>query len=261
MGKKLLTLLSLTLLFAGCERTDIDPEYPTIYKRIASSALEELRIEFAQNNVYLNSTLNEFGFCSRNEKVDWAAEPPKGDTLTENEVIEIIKTFITQNPLPTGVSNPNELIIVKVRSNGGYPDSLIHWTARSSPQMVDTIEVLDTEFLFRIKGSKPVSCQNNWFPIVHIPKEFQVDLEKAKSSLVDKVVSHFTIAGIEYKVRILPEHMEKCKSTLKILPMWSEEKIELRVVWELWIDGPVHYKMYIDVMNGNIVREAPTIIT
>ena len=34
---------------------------------------------------------------------------------------------------------------------------------------------------------------------------------------------------------------------------WSEDKIELRVVWELWIPGPVHYLIYVDVMNGEVL--------
>ena len=259
MVKKLSILLTLAIFFAGCETSDIDPDYPTTYKRLPSTTLEQLRNEYAQNNVYLNSSLNNFGFCSRFGKVGWGTLPPPLDTLTEIEAIEVIRAFISHNPSTTGVSNPDDIQIVSIISNVGDADGLIHWTARPLAQMVDTIEVLDTEFLFRIIGGALVSCQNNWFPEVYIPKEFQVNLEEAKSLLVGWVVSHVSTAGIESKVRILTEHMEESKSGLKVLPMWSEDKIELRVVWELWIQGPVHYLIYVDVMNGEILREEPTI--
>jgi hypothetical protein len=35
----------------------------------------------------------------------------------------------------------------------------------------------------------------------------------------------------------------------------------LRVTWEFNIPGPVYYKIYVDVMTGEIVMAVPTIIS
>lgn len=46
-----------------------------------------------------------------------------------------------------------------------------------------------------------------------------------------------------------------------ILPVNNDDMIELRVGWLFNIPGPVYYKIYIDVMTGEIIGQEPTIIS
>jgi hypothetical protein len=257
MVKKLLMLLTITILFAGCETIDIDPDYPTTYLWIPSPTLEQLRTEFALNNVYLNSTLSDFGFCSR---WDYDVSPklaPVLDTLTENEAIELVRAFVSFNPSATGVKSINDFIIEKIWRGPVYNDGSIPWQVRSSNQMADTIEVLDTKIYFSIKNRELVSVANNRFPDIYIPDNFVFNQEQAKSKLVGKKVSHNTWGG-KVDMTISAADLNSSVTKLVIMPIKTDETIELRVAWQIWIESVAHI-IYLDVMNGEILREEPTI--
>ena len=262
MVRQYSAILAFVVILTGCETINTDPDYPTSIYRIPSVALEQLRTEFAQSHVYLKSSLDEFGFCKRHTDFEAnAQQPPVLDSLTEAEAREIIHTFVSNNPSATGVKHPEEFQLERLRTSPANPDGTIQWTARSVNQMFDTLEVLDSKMYFWIKNRELVSAENNWFPEIYVHAEFKVDLEKASSFLVGRVVSHYTIAGVEWKVTISSEDVNASTSALKVLPIRSEDRIELLVVWELNIPGPVHYIMYVDVMKGAIVRQAPTIVS
>jgi len=40
----------------------------------------------------------------------------------------------------------------------------------------------------------------------------------------------------------------------------TDEKIELCVCWQIYLEAPLHYIFEIDVMTGEIISEAPTIV-
>ena len=250
MVKKLLMLLTITIFFAGCETIDSDPDYPTTYLWIPSPTLEQLRTEFAQNNVYLNSTLSDFGFCSR---WDYDVSPklaPVLDTLTENEAIELVRAFVSLNPSTTGVKSINNLIIEKIWRGSAYSDGSIPWQVRSSNQMADTIEVLDTKIYFRIKNRELVTVANNWFPDIYIPDNFVFNQEQAKSKLVGKKVSYYSWGKRD--MTISAADLNSSVSKLVIMPIKTDETIELHVAWQIWIESAA-YIIYMDVMTGNIL--------
>lgn len=257
MVKKLSILLTFAVFFAGCETIEIDPDYPTSYNRLSTSTLEKMRIEFAQNNVYLNSSLSDFGFCSRFDYDVSPIIPPVVDTLTENEAIDLVKTFVSQNPSATGVRNLSDFQIGKIWSSSGYYDGSIHWIVISSNQMVDTVEVLNSQIHFRIRSNELVSAENNWFPEIYIPENFVFNQDQAKSKLVGKTVSHYRISGDKYYLTISAEDLNSSITKLVILPVTIDGKIEIRVTWQIWIDS-VAYVIYVDVMNGKVLREEPT---
>jgi len=260
MAKKLSLLLTLVIFFAGCETIDIDPDYPTTFERLPSSTLEQLRTEFAQNNVYLNSSLSDFGFCSRFDYDVSPIIPPVLDTLTENEAVDLVRAFVSLNPSATGVRNLSDFLIEKIWSRSGYYDGSISWIAKSSNQMVDTIEVLESQIHFNIKNRELVSVENNWFPDIYIPENFVFNQGRAKSKLEGKTVSHYTLSGDIFYLTISAEDLNSSIIKLVIMPVTTDEKIELRVTWQIWIDS-VAYIIYVDVMNGEILREEPTMIS
>ena len=158
MLKNLAIILALALLSVACEKVHIDPDYPTSIHRLPSSTLEKLRTEFAQNNVYLKSSLDEFGFCERHTDFEPNAQvPPVLDSLTEAEALDLIRTFVTSHPSASGVKHPGDFQIEKIRSTPAYPDGTIQWIANSSNQRVDTLEVLDSKIYFSIKNRELVS--------------------------------------------------------------------------------------------------------
>ena len=260
MTKPLSLILLFSILFLSCERIDIPENYPTTFKKLSSGILSQMRSSYAIKNKYMTSSVNDFGFCGYNGDPINAGTPPIQDIITQSKAIEIVKTFVSNNKSETAVTNSNDLAFYKISTDTGFGGA-IGWHFKTVNQKVDTIEVMYSMILFHLTNGVVTSCYGNWFPEINIPAKFNIGQSKAKESLNSKVVSHYTMGGTEDKVTISKTDLDKSTIGLKILPIENENKIELRVCWQINIPGPVYYKIYVDVITGAIVQQEPTIIS
>lgn len=120
MKKLTLIFLFLTFFIMACKKDDQlmisnnDPNYPTIIEKINPIILEQMRSDFYQNNQYIKSSLNDFGFC-RNIDEDRSVEsPPLQNPLTQSEAVEVVKNFVSQNSIYTGILNTDDLNFTKL---------------------------------------------------------------------------------------------------------------------------------------------------
>jgi len=259
MIKKLSVILMLTLFITGCGKNNQEPAYPVVYKKIQTATLKQLKTSFAQKNPFLITSLNEFGFCG---SIDGQISGTSygSDALTRAEAIALVKKFVSENPSTTGVRNADNLNLTASGSRSGY-DNAMYWTVSAANQKVGMVDVLYTGIRFIIKNDKIYYCIGNWFPDIYVPGKFNINKETAKAILVNRVVSHYTIAGVKWDVKISKEALNKSVIKLKILPVKTSDKIEVRVVWQLYIPTPVDYLISVDVETGEIVEERPTVIS
>jgi hypothetical protein len=261
MTKHLVKFLIVAFLFLGCEKTILYTDYPTVINKLSAETLNQSRLTFSANNNFLISSLSEFGFCGFADDILNADSPPALLPLTESEAIEVARNFIARNPSTTGVSKIDELTFYQKSFSTDYADGGTGWNLKSFYQMVDNIEVMYSEIIIGIKNREVQYCIGNWFPDIYIPKKFNFNQEEAKKALVNKTVSHFTFGGDQYNVTISEADLDKSTIKLKILPVTTDTRIELRVSWQLNIPGPVFYIIYVDVMTGEVIGEQPTIIS
>ena len=248
----LLVVAALGVAMVGCDDTKLEV-YPTTFYRLSEETLLQKRDDFAKRNPYLTTSLNQFGFCDISESD--GAEVASNGSFTKEEAIAAVKDFVARNPEYTGVKNPNDL---RFRVIGGDP---FFWYFRTENQIINNTEVDYTEILFHIKDGTLISCYGNYFSNVYIPKKFNFDIEKAKSQLLGKEVIHWGWGGPYSAGIITEEHLQQSTAKLIIIPVTTDEKIELRVTWEILLDAPMHYIFDVDVMTGEIIREMPTIIS
>jgi len=103
-------------------------------------------------------------------------------------------------------------------------------------------------------------CYGNHYPVVYIPKKFNFDIDKAKSQLLGKEIFHSGWTG-QYSVGIVTsKHLQESSAKLMIIPVTTDEKIELHVTWQIYLDE-LNCIFEIDVMTGEIIRQMPTIIS
>jgi|GEM_PF-335363 len=237
------------------EATDAtDAKYPTTIHRLSENILLQIRNDFAARNPTIKSSINQFGFCA------WGEEVISGDVssgaFTEEEAVEAVKEFVTRNP-ETGVIYLDNLRFKQIsRGTGNSADS---WIITTESQKIDNIEVYKTEISINIQNRALFFCIGHYYPDVYIPLKFNFDIERAKSILLEKEVIHLGWAG-EYSLgKVTAKHLQECTVNLIIIPLKTEEKIELHVAWEINLI-PLHYIYYVDVMTGEIIQEEPTII-
>lgn len=260
----LLTILTIIFL-SGCRKSEDvfwDANYPTTINKLDDQILNKLKVDFYKNNIYITSSLNQFGFCDLEEIHENSFSPPLLNVLSETEAINKAKDFIEKNKKFLGA--PNSLAIDFSRaelSTGIYWDNASWWFLVTKNQKIDTIDVLNTDIRVNIKNQEVVFCVGNWYPSVYIPHDFQVNQSKARSILLGRSVSHITFGGDVYKVKISQGDLDASKINLKIYPVETEDKIQLHVIWAINIPAPVYYLIYVDVMTGEIIGEQPTIIS
>lgn len=259
MTRLLFKFMTIALLLLGCEKDNliIDPNYPSTFYKIPTEILSQMRNSLSSNNQYLTSTLNDFGFCYLPEDHINTEPPSIPNVLTETQSIEIAKNFIKSHPSETGIQNPEALTI----SRSYFWPGGINWFVVSAFQKIDTLEVMYTELVIKIKNGALISCEGNWYPNLYIPSKFNISEDKAKKDLVGKVVTHYSVGGEKYSVKISKTDVEGSTIDLIIVPIKYVDKIELRVAWVINIPGPIFCKIYVDVMLGDIIKQDPTIIS
>lgn len=260
MKKSLIVILTFSTLLLSCEKYDIPENYPTTFRKLSPGIINQMRSSYALKNQYVSSSINDFGFCDLIDDPLNVGTPPFQGIISKSEAIDIVKNFVSLNGDETGVKNPDDLTFSQTTATTGYGGS-IGWHFRSSNQKVDTIEVMFSEILIHLTNSGVTLCYGNWYPGIIIPSGFNVSQNKALANLKGRVVSHYTIGGTEYHVTISKADLDNSTIGLKILPVEKEDKIELRVSWQINIPGPVFYIIYVDVMTGTIIRQVPTIIS
>lgn len=262
MKNNLLISLTILILFYSCEKssylTENDPYYPTIIKRVDADQLSKLKSDFARQNIYLKTSLNEYGFCDYAEDYFEKPVPPIDTTVIKDEAINIAKKFIAENTKYSGVKQIKDLEFRKIEDMNGFWDGNKGWHLLTSNQRVDAMEVMSTSILINLRGKEVVYCLGNWFPDIYIPKKFNVTANEAKASLQGMMLVHYGWGGPIY-VRVTAESLRESTIWLVVYPVEFDDHKEIRVAWEIYIPQ-VSYILYVDVITGEVIGETPTII-
>ncbi|MDR2651892.1 MAG: hypothetical protein LBC68_06210 [Prevotellaceae bacterium] len=254
----LITAVILSVVLMSCDKlNDVeDLMYPTTIYRLPEEVLLQKRNDFAKRNPNVYTSVNQFGFC---DMLDPGGENASPDGFTEKEAIAAVKEFVTRNPEYTGVRNIDDLQFKDISSTVGS-NNAVFWHFRTENQTIHNIEVDYTDILFHTQNRKLVSCYGNYFPNVYVPKKFNFDMEQAKSQLLGKEIFHWGWAGQYGADIVTAEHLQQCTAKLIIIPVTTDEKIELRVAWHINMTS-LSYIFEVDVMTGEIIRGMSTIIS
>ncbi len=258
-----LSFVFCAFLFS-CQKEDnllTDRNYPTIIKELDNSILNQKRLTFQQQNKYINTSLNRFGFCDVTEFNSNISEPQVTDPLSLSDANQKVKDFCMQNKAFVGLNDVNSFTLAGQGPETGFYDNSLYWYFGTSSQKIDTNEVLGAQIRVIIKNSEIVYCTGNWYPNIYIPKHFNFDQEKAKSTLRNQTVWHSDISGQSHPTKITDQALASCQiNGLKIYPVKSDDKIQLFVTWKIHVTD-VYYILYIDVMTGEVIAAEPTIIS
>jgi len=245
------------MVFNSCS-TKIDDEsqadinYPTTIHRLPEETLMQMRSDFAQRNPFFFSNLNQFGFCSLVDG-SYGMPIPLGEIFTEEEAIVSVKEFVSRNPEYTGVNNLDDLHFERVTQAVGT-NREISWVLQTKSQTINGTEIIGTGFVFHTRYREVVGAWGHYFPNVYVPEKFNFDIERAKPKLLGKELYIYGFAGKISFGKVTKKHLQECSANLIIFPIRTEEKIELRIAWQIKFDAG-GYPFHVDVMTGMIIQE------
>lgn len=253
----------IVLIFPSCNDNNLvinyDNEYPSSYSKLDSITYHQLKADFAKANPFLRTSITEFGFCGNYDFLYSAPWPTRIPDLSETEAKNIVLTFVSENSEQAGVLNSSDLKIVRVDSFKVY-DGSHAWNFVSEVQKYNGLEVYNSNIMFTLINGKITNCQGNWYPKIYIPSKINVNEEKAKSLLLNKVVYLSDIIGRSIPMTITAKSLETAEFTQLIYPIETTDKIKLHIVWQVNIPD-VYYIIFLDVMTGEIVGSYPTALS
>jgi hypothetical protein len=268
-------------LFIACQKDDTDPaeeiknvlktdnalqsvgDYPSTFPVIEGSQLKPVQEAYRKSNPYMYTGLNNFGFSGFDE-TDFTRDVPYPNgrlPIDEEQATGIFNEFITKNFKHLGLADSTQNLQGTVNSDCITADTCIGWSFESVNQVAGGMEVLDTRIVMHIFNGEMFSCTGNWYPGVIIPDEFTVSADQAKQKLNGRTVVHYSMSGEPFYVTIHQSDIDNSGTRNVIIPVKDEKSIMLRVTWEFIFQDPVYYKIYVDVMTGEIVMAVPTIIS
>lgn len=257
-------ILILLFLLTGCDdknvikEPEIKPLYPTTIEKVEAGDLARLRYEYHQNNYFICTSLNKFGFsdcCDDFGPVSEESPPAVLRNIPEIQATEWVEKFLLLNYKHTGVSSTNNLMYSS--KNCEIINSNIFWNFVVSNQKIDSVEVLNSRIVVELENGKVTWCTGNWYPEVYIPQTFNYSSEESKLLLLDTIIFS---EDVQHNVPLNEENLSESVVRLVIFPVETDEKIELKVAWEIFLPFPFYYLFYLDVMTGEIIWKEPTII-
>ena len=240
-----LAVILLIIFIQSCDQNDVttigDTNYPTTYRKLDATTLNQVRTDFARMNPFLSSSITDFGFCGYTLNYISTGWPTRIPDLTRTEAINATKLFISQNSKLLGVKTTDDITFSRIDSFTIYEGS-IKWYLYSDTQKIGDMEVYDTNLRFSLTNGKMTSCDGNWYPYIYIPARININAEKAKSILLNKVVYLSDFSGKPIPMTITVKSLETAEFSKLIYPLKTADKIELRVVWVINIPD-VFYSM------------------
>jgi len=262
-------LLVIGLNSCGIDEPYQDTNYPTTLYPLNGDMLNKYLGEYmALNNNHICTLLNAYGYCEYDLTPCMNRSILRTEIINESEMIRMAKQFIIKNNKYTGVTNINKLQVSNslgisgcIKCDNSENDiKNINWRLRFSNQLYAGYEVLNTDLFVFLDNNGVFMIGGNWYPKINIPHNDNYDFKKAKESLYGHKISFICWSKIEITVN---QSNIKQEARKVIIPLKMDDRIELRVTWEIYITDSNNNSMwtiYVDSMTGEIIRENPLII-
>lgn len=260
--KKLLPILMSVfpgLVGCGVHSLDANGVYPTTIFPLPAAELQKLKHEYVTlNNFPPCMSLNAYGLpewslCSDRQIL-------RKQIADAEKMHGMAKAFLLKNRKFTNVTDTTSIVFQQsdglrgcVRCDGSAGDIVyIGWRAVLGNQVYSGLEVKNTTIFVWMDAEKVHNMAGNWFRDIHVPEQDRVSGEQARNSLIGKEITWSDFGG-QQRVFVVTEDAVGNASRRVIIPYEKDQKIELRVTWEISISEGLWYA-YIDTSTGEAVR-------
>lgn len=262
-------LIFLIFILSSCHKenavNEIDPQYPTTIKPLGSQEYQTRLDAYWSQNPFMLSDMDPYGFCDETKEFRDLPYPPVFKKISTAEAITIARKFIVSNKMETGVSDTS-LLDFSVTYQFTAADNYYVTHLQTQTQVVDSMEVSNTNIYIWLENDQVVYCINNWFPKVYIPAKFLISPDNAVSNLVGQDYSLPTLTG-ETSGRVTEGALAGATISKEIIQYLgpyadinSSSNLELRIVYKIFL--PSAYTIFnVDVMTGKTLGSEATIFS
>jgi hypothetical protein len=256
--------IMLPLVFmVSCEKlTDGDGfsigRYPFVFYELSDKVFEQMVSDYANNNPYLRSSINEFGFAAFSELYMHNTKMPEINYFTEMEAMEIAIDFVRRNKNFIGVDDPDKITF---KAKKGEDQTFNYLLIHAENQFVDSLEIQGTTLSFSIKNGEVFLCWGRRFPGLSLPENVELDETRIKGMLVGRDASYLDFIGNWRHDKVTAKDLDGAKFKLLMKQFDFEDRIEVRLVWEVCVPDASCYIAYVDALTYQIISDGSAIIS
>lgn len=249
------------------------PIYPKRIEQLDFADLQKLNTRYhEENNGYLCSTLNEYGFTgfSRvlfpgNQNPCLNKEVVRIELTNADSLVTLAKKSLLKNKEFTQVGDTTGLELSEVLNLYGCticegPDVNsvpIELKITFAPQKIQDTEVSDSEITVFVDARGVNRIWGNWYPDFEVNGLLNIGYNTAKSKLVGlKLDLNKGTEGSE--IFTVSEENLKGKPVFQFVPLEKDGVLELRKAWKVFIEYPdteyIGWFAFVDIMDGSILR-------
>lgn len=258
----------------GCDSLSIDEkvdEYPVIIERLTISDLQVLNQQYHEkNNNLICSTLNEYGFTgySRvlfpdNVNPCLSRSELKQEIPFSNDLLYLAKEVLKENAEYTGVEVTESLVLEDVTSlngcticEGDINSVPLQWKFIFQPQVINDLEVMDSEILVYMDKNGVNRIWGNWFPVTD-PGFVDFGSVAAKETTLGMKVRYANSKNQIFEQEIAQEHLSG-EPELKFVPIEIDERLEIHKAWVLNVlqenTQEVRWNVFISTVDGDVLK-------
>lgn len=268
----------LFIIFAAfllsCESLSLDDrigDYPVFIERISTPELELLNQKYHENNNNrICSTLNQLGLTGYSrilfpENVNPCLNRTelKLEIPYSNDLLLLAKQVLKNNAVFTGIENTEALVLQEITSlngcticEGNINSVPLQWKFTFRPQMVNDIEVIDTQILVYMDMNGVNRIWGNWYPVTD-PGFVDFGSIAAKEAILGMKVRYANSKNQVFEQYISEKHLSG-EPELKFAAIEVDEGVEIHKVWAASVlqenTETVRWNIYISTITGEILE-------
>lgn len=248
-------------------------DYPNKIEPLGLLELDELNKTYqSENNNYICSTLNEFGFTGFSRVLFpndinpcLSKEVVRVELNNSDSLVIVAKEALLQNKLYTNVADTSILTVSEVTPLPGCticegPDVNsvpIEWKISFSTQQLGGINVRESEISVFIDANGVNRIWGNWYPDFQAPGLINIGYIEAQRLLIGWEFNMSSFTGENETFVVTEEHITEIP-VLEFLPFKNEGFLELRKTWKVFISYPGEefdgWVANVDVIDGLLLE-------
>ncbi|MBO6621495.1 MAG: hypothetical protein JJ892_01285 [Balneola sp.] len=266
--------ICFTAILPGCESLSLNDkvdEYPVIIERLNISDLEILNQKYHEkNNKQICSTLNEYGFTGYSRVLFPDNVNPclnrnelKQEIPFNNDLLIQGKQILKENSEFTGVESTESLVLKDITSlngcticEGDINSVPLQWKFTFQPQVINDIEVMDSEILVYMDKNGVNRIWGNWFPVTD-PGFVDFGSVAAKEKTLGMKVRYADSMNRVFEQHITENHISG-EIELKFVAIQIDERLEVHKVWVFNIlqenTEDVRWNIFISTVSGEVLK-------
>ena len=262
-----------TAFYSGCESlspNDKVDEYPVFIERLNISDIQVLNQKYHEkNNGQICSTLNEYGLTGFSRILFPNDVNPclnrneiKQEAPFSNDLLSVAKQVLKENEEFTGVESIESLILEDVTPlngcticEGNINSVPLQWKFTFQPQIVNGIQVMDTQILVYLDINGVNRIWGNWYPVTD-PGFVDFGSVAAMDKVIGMKVRYANSKNQIFEQAITEKHLSG-EPELKFVAIEVDEGLEIHKAWVIKLlqddTEEVRWNIFINTVNGEIL--------